>query len=205
MKSLSKQNAKHSLRTSQPHTQSVRWKLTTRVMSTCISTILRELESATEPALSAILKTPWKDLENVSGRSAYVVDLVSSIKQVAEVVRSRVEAKKYIRNFADKAVGYVQLTGWADGRVVITRFTGAVIKSRPLKRVGAEQVSPRSVHLPIPFLSSLDRSMIKVKVELMIDPPRCPSGKSMSPRFTRTASRECNKYVSPVPFLLSFL
>ena len=109
-------------------------------MSTCISTILRELETATEPALSAILKTPWKDLENVSGRSAYVVDLVSSIKQVAEVVRSRVEAKKYIRNFADRAVGYVQLTGRADGRVVITRFTGAVIKSRPLKRVGAEQV-----------------------------------------------------------------
>ena len=113
-------------------------------MSTCISTILRELESATEPALSAILKTPWKDLENVSGRSAYVVDLVSSIKQVAEVVRSRVEAKKYIRNFADKAVGYVEPLeedGRADGRVVIARFTGAVIKSRPLKRVGAEQVS----------------------------------------------------------------
>jgi hypothetical protein len=117
-------------------------------MSTCISTILRELESATEPALSAILKTPWKDLENVSGRSAYVVDLVSSIKQVAEVVRSRVEAKKYIKNFADKAVGYVYRTqcDWGivltDDRVVITRFTGAVIKSRPLKRVGAEQVSP---------------------------------------------------------------
>jgi hypothetical protein len=55
--------------------------------------------------LAAILKTPWKDLDNVSGRSAYVVDLVSSIKQVAEVVRERVEAKKYIRNFADKAVG----------------------------------------------------------------------------------------------------
>jgi hypothetical protein len=102
-------------------------------MSTCISTILRELESATEPALSAILKTPWK---------------VSSIKQVAEVVRSRVEAKKYIKNFADKAVGYVYRTqcDWGivltDDRVVITRFTGAVIKSRPLKRVGAEQVSP---------------------------------------------------------------
>jgi hypothetical protein len=76
-----------------------------RVMATCISTILRELETAAEPALSAILKTPWKDLENVSGRSAYVVDLVSSIKQVAEVVRTRIEAKKYIRNFADKAVG----------------------------------------------------------------------------------------------------
>jgi hypothetical protein len=133
--------------------------LITRVMSTCISTILRELESATEPALSAILKTPWKDLENVSGRSAYVVDLVSSIKQVAEVVRSRVEAKKYIRNFADKAVGYVQSLTLnergrrADGRVVITRFTGAVIKSRPLKRVGAEQVSPCFSLYHILFLS----------------------------------------------------
>lgn len=60
---------------------------------------------ACEPALAAILKTPWKDLDNVSGRSAYVVDLVGSIKQVAEVVRERLEAKKYIRNFADKAVG----------------------------------------------------------------------------------------------------
>jgi hypothetical protein len=34
-----------------------------------------------------------------------IVDLVGSIKQVAEIVRARVESKKYIRNFADKAVG----------------------------------------------------------------------------------------------------
>ena len=63
------------------------------------------MESSAEPAFAAILKTPWMHLENVSGRSAYIVDLVSSIKQVAEVVRARVEGKKYIRNFADKAVG----------------------------------------------------------------------------------------------------
>ncbi|WVQ79954.1 hypothetical protein IAT38_002055 [Cryptococcus sp. DSM 104549] len=98
-------------------------------MSACITTILRELELSCEPAFAAILKTPWMHLENVSGRSAYVVDLVGSIKQVAEVVRGRVESKKYIRNFADKAVG-----------LVITRFTQAVIKSRPLKKIGAEQI-----------------------------------------------------------------
>jgi hypothetical protein len=74
-------------------------------MSTCISSILRELEATCEPAFAAILKTPWIHLENVSGRSAYIVDLVGSIKQVAEIVRARVESKKYIRNFADKAVG----------------------------------------------------------------------------------------------------
>ncbi|WVQ99621.1 hypothetical protein IAU59_006758 [Kwoniella sp. CBS 9459] len=99
------------------------------VISACITTILRELESSCEPAFAAILKTPWMHLENVSGRSAYIVDLVGSIKQVAEVVRGRVEGKKYIRNFADKAVG-----------VVITRFTQSVIKSRPLKKIGAEQI-----------------------------------------------------------------
>ncbi|WWC62062.1 uncharacterized protein I303_104651 [Kwoniella dejecticola CBS 10117] len=99
------------------------------VISSCINMILRELESSCEPAFAAILKTPWMHLENVSGRSAYIVDLVGSIKQIAEVVRTRVEGKKYIRNFADKAVG-----------VVITRFTQSVIKSRPLKKIGAEQI-----------------------------------------------------------------
>ncbi|GFZ43857.1 hypothetical protein JCM24511_01577 [Saitozyma sp. JCM 24511] len=101
----------------------------TTVMSTCISSILRELEATCEPAFAAILKTPWIHLENVSGRSAYIVDLVGSIKQVAEIVRARVESKKYIRNFADKAVG-----------LVITRFTQSVIRSRPLKKIGAEQI-----------------------------------------------------------------
>ena len=76
-------------------------------MSQCITAMLRELEATCEPAFAAILKTPWMYLENVSGRSAYIVDLVGSIKQIAEIVRARLESKKYIRNFADKAVGSV--------------------------------------------------------------------------------------------------
>jgi hypothetical protein len=108
----------------------------TATKAQCIATMLRELESACDPAFAAILKTPWRDLENVSGRSAYIVDLVGSIKEVAECVRSRIESKKYIRNFADKAVG-----------LVIARFTQAVIKSRPLKKIGAEQVSRLSYQL----------------------------------------------------------
>lgn len=67
--------------------------------------LLRELESACESSFAAILRTPWLNIENVSGRSAYVVDLVGSIKSVAEVVRERIELKKYVRSFADKAVG----------------------------------------------------------------------------------------------------
>jgi len=74
-------------------------------MAQCITALVRELESTCDPAFAAILKTPWMNLENVSGRSAYIVDLVGSIKQVAEVVRGRLESKMYVRNFADKAVG----------------------------------------------------------------------------------------------------
>ncbi|KAJ9124236.1 hypothetical protein QFC22_001035 [Naganishia vaughanmartiniae] len=89
----------------------------------------KELENTCEPAFAAILKTPWMNLENVSGRSAYVVDLVGSIRQVADIVRERIEQKKYMRSFADRAVG-----------VISNRFTAAVVKSRPLRKIGAEQI-----------------------------------------------------------------
>lgn len=96
-----------------PHLRSKKRGLIYRVISTCIATILRELEAHCEPAFAAIIRSPWAHLDNVSGRSAYVVDLVGSIKQIAEIVRNRVEGKKYIRNFADKAVGSVELLSWS--------------------------------------------------------------------------------------------
>lgn len=99
------------------------------VVSACLLVLQKELENACEPAFAAILKTPWINLENVSGRSAYVVDLVGSIRQVADIVRERIEQKKYMRSFADRAVG-----------VISNRFTAAVVKSRPLKKIGAEQI-----------------------------------------------------------------
>jgi hypothetical protein len=74
-------------------------------VSACLLVLQKELENACEPAFAAILKTPWINLENVSGRSAYVVDLVGSIRQVADIVRERIEQKKYMRSFADRAVG----------------------------------------------------------------------------------------------------
>jgi hypothetical protein len=75
------------------------------VISACLITVLRELELACEPALTTVISTSWSNVENVSGRSPYVSDLVGSIKSVAEVVRERINHKKYVRSFADKAVG----------------------------------------------------------------------------------------------------
>lgn len=60
-----------------------------------------------EPALIAMSKTPWGTLENVSGPSQYVGDLVKAIDSAMEVVKDQVDKKTYLRNFYDKAATYV--------------------------------------------------------------------------------------------------
>ncbi|KAG8929172.1 Vacuolar protein sorting-associated protein 53 [Tulasnella sp. 417] len=100
-----------------------------RVISSCIIVLLRELESACEPAFSAMIKTQWGALDTVSGESPYVSDLVKGVDSVLEVIRSHIEQKKYLRNFYDKAAS-----------LLIARFTNALVKSRPLGEVGPQQV-----------------------------------------------------------------
>ncbi|KAG9004635.1 Vacuolar protein sorting-associated protein 53 [Tulasnella sp. 427] len=99
------------------------------VISSCIAVLLRELEAACEPAFASMIKVQWGAVDTVSGESPYVSDLVKSVDSVLEVIRSHIEQKKYLRNFYDKAAS-----------LLITRFTNALVKSRPLKDVGAQQV-----------------------------------------------------------------
>lgn len=75
------------------------------VISSCLLSLLRELETTIEPTIALILRTPWEHIENVSGPSVYVLELVRGINQVGDVIREGVEGKKYERNFFDKAVG----------------------------------------------------------------------------------------------------
>lgn len=87
----------------------------------------------------------WGSMSDVSGPSPYVADLIRSIEQVVDAVNSTVEQKKYLRNFHDKAATLVKknrLYEFADFRVrlILTRFTNALVKSRPLRETGAEQV-----------------------------------------------------------------
>lgn len=75
------------------------------VISSCLLSLLRELETTIEPTIALILRTPWEHIENVSGPSTYILELVRGINQIGDVVRDGVEGKKYQRNFFDKAVG----------------------------------------------------------------------------------------------------
>ncbi|KAJ7902181.1 Vps53-like protein [Mycena olivaceomarginata] len=99
------------------------------VISAAIVVQLRELEAACEPAFTAMSRSSWATLKQVSGQSAYTVDLVNAVEQVVESVKPLVEQKKYLRNFLDKACS-----------LILAKFTNSLVKSRPLKEIGAEQL-----------------------------------------------------------------
>ncbi|KAJ7077323.1 Vps53-like protein [Mycena belliarum] len=99
------------------------------VISAAIVVQLRELEIACEPAFAAMARSSWANLKQVSGQSGYATDLVNAVEQVVESVKPLVEQKKYLRNFLDKA-----------SSLVLTKFTNVLVKSRPLKEIGAEQL-----------------------------------------------------------------
>ncbi|KAG8863567.1 Vacuolar protein sorting-associated protein 53 [Tulasnella sp. 330] len=99
------------------------------VISSAITVMLKEVESAVELGLAMMLRTQWGALTTVSGESPYVESIVRAVDTVVGSVRARVEQKKYLRNFYDKAAN-----------LLLTKFTNALVKSRPLKEIGAEQV-----------------------------------------------------------------
>ncbi|QRV79068.1 vacuolar protein sorting-associated protein 53 [Ceratobasidium sp. AG-Ba] len=123
-----------------------------QVISTCISHMLRELDSATEPIFTTLLKFNWGSIENVSGTSAWASDLATSLETLGEVIHAKIEPKKYVRSFCDKA-----------SNVLITKFTNALVKSRPIKGLGGEQLlldlqSFKSTLLKIPGPTSTAES-----------------------------------------------
>ncbi|KAJ3505368.1 hypothetical protein NLJ89_g7457 [Agrocybe chaxingu] len=98
-------------------------------ISTAINIILREFETNCEPAFAALSRTSWPTVNQVSGQSPYTTDLVKAADQVVETIKPLVEQKKYLRNFFDKA-----------SSVILVKFTNSLVRSRPLKEIGAEQL-----------------------------------------------------------------
>ncbi|KAK7045611.1 Vacuolar protein sorting-associated protein 53 [Paramarasmius palmivorus] len=99
------------------------------VISSAIVVQLRELESACEPAFTTMLRSSWSTLSQVVGPSTYTADLIRVVEQVVEIIKPTIEQKKYLRNFLDKA-----------SSLLIAKFTNSLVKSRPLKEIGAEQL-----------------------------------------------------------------
>ncbi|KAF8345521.1 Vps53-like protein [Amanita rubescens] len=99
------------------------------VISSAIVVQLRELELACESAFSTMSRTAWNTLNQVVGQSPYTHEVIKAAEQVADTIKPHVEQKKYLRNFFDKACS-----------LILAKFTNALVKSRPLKEIGAEQL-----------------------------------------------------------------
>lgn len=98
-------------------------------ISTAIAALLREFEAACDPCFTTMSRSIWSSVNQVSGQSPYSDDLVKAAEQVVGLIKPLVEQKKYLRNFFDKACS-----------VILVKFTNSLVRSRPLKEIGAEQL-----------------------------------------------------------------
>jgi len=134
------------------------------VISSAINIQLRELESACDSAFNTMSRVNWGAISQVTGQSPFMDDITQASEQVAESIKPLVEQKKYLRNFLDKA-----------SSLLLTRFTNALVKSRPLREIGAEQLLIdlgvfKSCLLKLPgeslAASSYTRSLTKITTRL---------------------------------------
>ena len=128
--------------------------------------MLRELDVASEPALNTLSRMSWINHNQVSGPSSFVDDLNHALEQVADTIKPLVESKKYMRNFFDKAARCVLGLRFCTLTLVpcapiqcadvllklsntVARFTNAIVRSRPLKENGAEQVGTQPCYIKV--------------------------------------------------------
>ncbi|PPQ89469.1 hypothetical protein CVT25_011995 [Psilocybe cyanescens] len=98
-------------------------------ISTAINVILREFEANCDPSFITLGRTSWSTVNQVSGPSPYTGELVKMAEQVVEYIKPLIEQKKYLRNIFDKT-----------SSIILVKFTNSLVRSRPLKEIGAEQL-----------------------------------------------------------------
>ncbi|PIK58739.1 putative vacuolar protein sorting-associated protein 53-like [Apostichopus japonicus] len=119
------------------------------VISNCIQLLVQDLESACEPAMTAMNKVNWSSIETVGDQSGYVNAITTHISRTVPVVRENLaSARKYFTQFCIKFVNSF-----------IPRFINHLFKCKPISTVGAEQLlldthSLKTVLLDLPSIGS---------------------------------------------------
>ncbi|KAH6906364.1 Vps53-like protein [Coprinopsis sp. MPI-PUGE-AT-0042] len=98
-------------------------------ISAAIGVQLREFEMTCDAPFTTLGRTSWSTVNQVSGPSPYTDEFVKAAEQVVDLIKPLVEQKKYLRNFYDKACS-----------LVLVKFTNSIVRSKPLKEIGAEQL-----------------------------------------------------------------
>jgi archaellum component FlaC len=119
------------------------------VINNCINMLVQDLEIGSEPALIAMMKMVWSNVESVGDQSPYVTALANHAKQSIPLIRDNLaSSRKYFTQFCVKFVNSF-----------IPKFLQHVFRCKPIGTVGAEQLlldahSVKTLLLELPSLGS---------------------------------------------------
>ncbi|XP_045629596.1 vacuolar protein sorting-associated protein 53 homolog isoform X2 [Ursus americanus] len=105
------------------------------VISSSIQLLVQDLDAACDPALTAMSKMQWQNVEHVGDQSPYVTSVILHIKQNVPIIRDNLAStRKYFTQFCIKFANSF-----------IPKFITHLFKCKPISMVGAEQYPPRLV------------------------------------------------------------
>ncbi|XP_069471269.1 vacuolar protein sorting-associated protein 53 homolog [Ambystoma mexicanum] len=119
------------------------------VISNSIQLLVQDLDAACDPALTAMSKMQWQNVEHVGDQSPYVTSIVLHIKQNVPIIRdSLASTRKYFTQFCIKFANSF-----------IPKFINHLFRCKPISMVGAEQLlldthSLKTVLLDLPSIGS---------------------------------------------------
>ncbi|KAK6473353.1 vacuolar protein sorting-associated protein 53-like protein isoform X1 [Huso huso] len=99
------------------------------VISNSIQLLVQDLDAACDPALTAMSKMPWQNVEHVGDQSPYVTSIIMHIKHNVPVIRDNLAStRKYFTQFVIKFANSF-----------IPKFINHLFRCKPISMVGAEQ------------------------------------------------------------------
>ncbi|XP_073430642.1 vacuolar protein sorting-associated protein 53 homolog isoform X3 [Dendrobates tinctorius] len=102
------------------------------VISNSIQLLVQDLDSACDPALTAMSKMQWQNVEHVGDQSPYVTSIILHVKQNVPIIRDNLAStRKYFTQFCIKFAN-----------TFIPKFINHLFKCKPISMVGAEQPTP---------------------------------------------------------------
>ncbi|XP_055432972.1 vacuolar protein sorting-associated protein 53 homolog isoform X3 [Bubalus kerabau] len=102
------------------------------VISSSIQLLVQDLDAACDPALTAMSKMQWQNVEHVGDQSPYVTSVILHIKQNVPIIRDNLAStRKYFTQFCIKFANSF-----------IPKFITHLFKCKPISMVGAEQRLP---------------------------------------------------------------
>ncbi|XP_008937406.1 PREDICTED: vacuolar protein sorting-associated protein 53 homolog, partial [Merops nubicus] len=119
------------------------------VISNSIQLLVQDLDAACDPALTAMSKMQWQNVEHVGDQSPYVTSVILHIKQNVPIIRDNLAStRKYFTQFCIKFANSF-----------IPKFINHLFKCKPISMVGAEQLlldthSLKMVLLDLPSIGS---------------------------------------------------